>query len=89
MINAVVLQGAAIPGSASAFFLQITGPTFTAKKDVETRVSGEVAGYVQTVIQTGLMCVVKGKYLPGNTYIEAETVSFLRDKKNIGETMWE
>jgi hypothetical protein len=88
MTNVVVLQGAAIPGSASAFFMQITGPTFTGKKDVEAHISGEVAAYVQTVIQEGLLCIIKGKYVPGETYIDVETVSFLRDKKNAGDEMW-
>jgi hypothetical protein len=89
MTNVIVLQGADIPGSASAFFIQITGPVFTGKKDVEAHISGEVAAYVQTVIQAGLLCVIKGKYVPGATYIDAETVSFLRDKKNIGDEIWE
>jgi hypothetical protein len=89
MINVIALQGAAMPGSASAFFLQITGPTFMGKKDVEVHVNGEVADYVQTVIQDGLLCVIKGRYVPGETYVDAETVSFLRDKKKIGDEIWE
>jgi hypothetical protein len=89
MINVVALQGAAIPGAGSVFYLQIEGPAFTGKKDVEIHVGGEVAAYVQTVIQAGLLCIVKGKYVPDALYIEGETVSFLRDKKNIGDKLWE
>jgi hypothetical protein len=89
MINVVVLQGAAVPGSGSVFYLQIAGAAFSGEKDVEIHVGGEVAAYVKTVIQAGLLCIVKGKYVPGALYVEGETVSFLRDKKNIGDKLWE
>jgi hypothetical protein len=89
MINVIALQGASIPGTASAFYLQITGPVFTGQQDVEIHIGGDVAAYVQKTIQTGLLCVVKGKYVPGGLYIDADAVSFLRDKKNAGDPMWE
>jgi hypothetical protein len=89
LINVVALQGASIPDSMFKFYLQITGPAFEERKDVEIHVGGDVASYVQTVIKSGLLCVIKGKYVPGELYIEAETVSFLRDKKDIGDAMWE
>jgi hypothetical protein len=89
MTNVVVLQGAAIPGTDTVFYLQINGEEFTESKDAEIRMSGDVAKYVGTIIQPGLLCVAKGKYVPAGNYIEAESASFLRDRKNIGDTMWE
>jgi hypothetical protein len=89
MTNVVVLQGAAIPGTNSAFYLQISGSSFTGSKDVEVRMSGGVAEYVQKVIATGLLCVVKGRYVPNEKYIMAESVSLLRDKLDIGGPMWD
>jgi hypothetical protein len=88
MINVVVLQGTAIPGTSSVFYLQISGDVFTGSHDVEVRMSGSVAGYVQTVIETGLLCVVKGKYVAKEKYIVAEAVFLLRGKLNIGDPLW-
>jgi hypothetical protein len=90
MVNVVVLQGAAIPGSGSVFYLQILGGSFSGAHDVEVRVSGSVAEYVQTVIESGLLCVVKGQYVPSasQSYVQAESVAFLRDKLDSGDPLW-
>lgn len=88
MINVVAMQGAAVPGGASAFYLQINGPVFAGAKDVEVRVEGSVAEYVQAAMQPGLLCVVKGRYVPEGGYVAAEAVSFLRDKLELGEELW-
>jgi hypothetical protein len=88
MINVVVVQGAAVPGTASVFYLQINGGSFTGAHDVEVHISGSVSDYVQTVVQSGLLCVVKGRYIPSGNYIEAESVSFLRSKLGSGDQLW-
>jgi hypothetical protein len=88
MMNVVALQGAAVPGGASVFYLQINGSVFSGAKDVEVRVEGAVAEYVQTAMQPGLLCIVKGRYVPDENCVAAEAVSFLRDKRGYGEELW-
>jgi hypothetical protein len=88
MVNVVVLQGAAVPGTDAVFYLQIAGSVFTGAKDAEIHVSGDVAAYVKTVIKRGLLCVVKGAYVPAGNYVEADSVSFLRDRLEDGASLW-
>lgn len=88
MINVIALQGAAVPGTDSVFYLQLHGATFTGAQDAEIRVSGGVAEYVATAIKSGLLCVVKGRYVPAGNYIEAESVSLLRDRLSPGDPLW-
>jgi hypothetical protein len=88
MINVVALQGAAVPGTATVFYLQINGPVFTGATDVEVRMEGGVAEYVQTAIKRGLLCVVKGRYVPAENYVAAESVALLRDQLEDGEPLW-
>jgi hypothetical protein len=92
VVNVVVIQGAVISGAGSAFFLQIDGEVFSSSVSagsVSVKASGEVAEYVATVIQSGLLCVVKGRYVPAGNYIEAEAVSMFRDKLEEGDPMWD
>jgi hypothetical protein len=88
MINVVALQGAAVPGDDSVFYLQIQGSVFSGARDAEIRMSGGVAAYVKTAIKSGLLCVVKGRYVPAGNYVEAESVSLLRDRLAAGDPMW-
>lgn len=89
MVNVVVLQGAAVPESSSVFYLQIGGETFSGSKDAKVLVSGAVAEYVGRTIKAGLLCFVKGSYVPSGNYVEAETVAFMRDKLETGGVMWD
>jgi hypothetical protein len=88
MVNVVILQGAIVPGTDSVFYLQINGNKFEGARDVEVHMAGDVASYVKTVIQSGLLCVLKGRYVPDGNYIEAESVSLLKDLLERGESMW-
>jgi hypothetical protein len=88
MVNVALLQGAAVPETDAVFYLQMFGLEFTGAKDAEIHVSGDVAVYVKTVIQSGLLCVVKGRYVPAGNYIDAESVSFLRDQLKEGDPLW-
>jgi hypothetical protein len=89
MINVVALQGAAVPGTDSVFYLQTQGPVFSGARDAEIHMAGGVAAYVKTVIQSGLLCVVKGRYVPAGNYIEAESVALLRDRLAAGDPLWQ
>jgi hypothetical protein len=92
VVNVVILQGAAVPGTGSVFHLQIEGGGFSGTVGegcVEVRMSGDVAEYVRTVIQSGLLFVVKGRYVTAGKYIEAESVSALRDKLDVGDSLWD
>jgi hypothetical protein len=89
MINVVVLQGAAVPGTDSVFYLQIQGETFSGAHDVEIHMSGGVAAYVKTALRAGLLCVVKGRYVPSGGCVEAESVSLLRDQLSMGDPLWQ
>jgi hypothetical protein len=88
MVNVVVLQGAAVPDSGSAFYLQIQSGAFAGAKEAKIAVFDDVAAYVSKTIQRGLMCIVKGVYVPSGNYIKAESVAFLRDKLSDGDQMW-
>jgi hypothetical protein len=88
MINVVALQGAAVPGTDSVFYLQIQGETFSGARDAEIHMTGGVAAYVKTAIRSGLLCVVKGSYVPSGNYIEAESVALLRDQLAAGDPLW-
>jgi hypothetical protein len=71
------------------FYLQIHGGSFDETRDVEIHASGAVAEYVDKTLQSGLLCVAKGSYVPSGNYIEADSVAFLRDKLGIGDPLWE
>jgi hypothetical protein len=89
MINVVALQGAAVPGTDSVFYLQIQGDVFSGAQDAEIHVSGGVAAYVKTALRSGLLCVVKGRYVPAGNYIEADSVSLLRAQLAEGDPLWQ
>jgi hypothetical protein len=88
MTNVAVLQGAAVPDSAGVFYLQLGG-LFSGAKDAKIVVSGAVAEYVSRTIESGLLCFVKGSYVPSGNHIQADSVAFLRDKAGAGEPLWE
>jgi hypothetical protein len=71
MVNVIVLQGAAIPDSKDIFYLQIRSGAFVGAEEVIVAVFGDVAEYVSKTIQRGLMCCVKGAYVPSANYIRA------------------
>jgi hypothetical protein len=89
MVNTVVLQGAAVPATDSVFYLQIQGETFSGAQDAEIHMAGGVAAYVKTALRSGLLCIVKGSYVPAGNYIEADSVSLLRAQLAEGDPLWE
>jgi hypothetical protein len=89
MVNVVVLQGAAVPAFSDYFYLQITGGGFAETREAKIVMSGAVAEYVAKTMQSGLLCIVKGAYVPSGNYIQAESVAFLQDKLELGDQMWE